>query len=107
LRPETSLSNLERALSGDSVSMRDMALKLWLDLTPLNNGFWLYWRKRVRPWAMESFEKTMETNDSVTELERIKAKRATSLQCKIVVCGGEKTQEVTRSTTEDEFRVNF
>jgi hypothetical protein len=28
LRPETSLSDLERALSGDTVSARDMALKL-------------------------------------------------------------------------------
>jgi hypothetical protein len=54
LRSETSLSDLERALSGDFVSVQDMALSCRLDLTPLNNKFWLYWRKRVRPWAMES-----------------------------------------------------
>jgi hypothetical protein len=54
LRPETSLSDLERALSGDFVSVQDMALNYRLDLTPLNNIFWFYWRKKARPWAMES-----------------------------------------------------
>jgi hypothetical protein len=54
LRPETSLSDLERALLGDFVSVQDMALSCRLDLTPLNNNFWFYWRKRVRPQAMES-----------------------------------------------------
>jgi hypothetical protein len=74
LRPETSLSDLERALSGDFVSVQDMALSCRLDLTPLNNNFWFYWRKRVRPGLWSRFKKTIETNDLVTELERIKAK---------------------------------
>jgi hypothetical protein len=39
LRPETSLSDLERALSGDFVSIQDMDLSCPLDLTPLNNKF--------------------------------------------------------------------
>jgi hypothetical protein len=56
LRPETSLSDLERALSGDFVSIQDMALRCRLDLTPLIISFWFYWRKRVRPWAMESVQ---------------------------------------------------
>jgi hypothetical protein len=30
-----------------------------------------------------------------------------NLQCKIVMCGEEKTQEVTQSTFVDEFGVNF
>jgi hypothetical protein len=37
LRPKTSLSNLERALSRYIVLVQDMALS-WLDLTPLNNN---------------------------------------------------------------------
>jgi hypothetical protein len=54
LRPETSLSNLERALLGYFGLVQDMALSCRLDLTPFNNNFWFYWFKRVRPWAMES-----------------------------------------------------
>jgi hypothetical protein len=49
----------------------------------------------------------IETNDSVTELERIKAKRATVFSEKSLCVVGRKTHEVTRSTTEDEFRVNL
>jgi hypothetical protein len=49
----------------------------------------------------------IETNDSVTELERIKAKRETIFSLKSLCVAGRKTQEVTRSTAEDEFRVNF
>jgi hypothetical protein len=36
------------------------------------------------------FKKTMEENDSVTELERIKAKRAMVFSFKILMCGGRK-----------------
>jgi hypothetical protein len=54
LRPENSLSELERDLSGDFVSVQDMPLSCRLDLTPLNDNLWFYWHKRVRPWAMES-----------------------------------------------------
>jgi hypothetical protein len=39
LKPETSLLDLERALSGEFVSIQDMALSCRLDLTPLNNRF--------------------------------------------------------------------
>jgi hypothetical protein len=39
LRPGTSLSDLERALLGDFVSIQDMALGCQLDLTPLNDNF--------------------------------------------------------------------
>jgi hypothetical protein len=48
----------------------------------------------------------METNDSVTELERI---RLSEQQCSVENHNvwQEKTQEVTRSTVVDEFRVNF
>jgi hypothetical protein len=54
LRPKTSLSDLERALSGDFISVQDINLNFGLDLTPLNNILWFYWRKKERPWAMES-----------------------------------------------------
>jgi hypothetical protein len=49
----------------------------------------------------------METNDLVTELERIKAKRATIFSLKSLCVVGRKTHEVTRSTSKDEFRVNL
>jgi hypothetical protein len=54
LRHKTSLSDLKRALSGDFLSVQDITLNSGLDLTPLNNVFWFYWRKKARPWAMES-----------------------------------------------------
>jgi hypothetical protein len=54
LRPETSLSDLDRALSRDFVSVQYITLNSRLDLTPLDNMFWFYWRNKVRPWAMES-----------------------------------------------------
>ena len=54
LRPETSLSDLERALSGQFVSVQDITLVFGLDLTLLNNIFWFHWRKKQRHWAMES-----------------------------------------------------
>jgi hypothetical protein len=56
LRSETNLSDLERALLGDFVSVEDMDLNCQLDSTPLNNKFWFYWRKGVRPRAMESIQ---------------------------------------------------
>jgi hypothetical protein len=74
LRPETSLSDLERDLSGDLVSVQDMALSYRLDLTPLTifSGSIGERKKDLGIWSR--FKKTIETNDSVTELERIKAK---------------------------------
>jgi hypothetical protein len=42
LRPETSLSDLERALSRDFVSVQDITLNSRLDLIPLNNISWFY-----------------------------------------------------------------
>jgi hypothetical protein len=39
---------------------------------------------------MESVKKTIETNDSVTELERIKAKRATVFSLKSLCVAGRK-----------------
>jgi hypothetical protein len=39
LRPENSLSDLERALEREFVSIQDMDLSYRLDLTPLNNNF--------------------------------------------------------------------
>jgi hypothetical protein len=49
----------------------------------------------------------IETNDSVTELERIKAKRETIFSEKSLCEAGGKKHEATQSTAEDEFRVHL
>jgi hypothetical protein len=74
LRPEIILSDLERALSGDVLSVQDMALSYQLDLTPLDNQFLLYWKREKDLGLWSQFKKMTETNDTVTEIERIKAK---------------------------------
>jgi hypothetical protein len=33
-----------------------MDLEQWLDLTPLKNGFWLYWHKKLRLGLWNQFE---------------------------------------------------
>jgi hypothetical protein len=74
LRPKTSLLDLERALSGDFVSIQDMALNYGLDLTPLNNISGSIGENKQDLGLWSRFKKMIETNDSVTELERIKDK---------------------------------
>jgi hypothetical protein len=74
LRPETSLSNLERALSGDFISVQDMALSYQLDLTLLCSVSGSMGERKQDLGLWSRFKKTVETNDLVTELERIKAK---------------------------------
>jgi hypothetical protein len=54
LRPETSLSDLERALSRDFVSLQDMALSYRLDLTLLYCIYGSIGEKKEIPRAMES-----------------------------------------------------
>jgi hypothetical protein len=49
----------------------------------------------------------IETNDSVTELERIKAKRATIFNLKSLCEAVGGTYKSTQSTGEDEFEVNL
>jgi hypothetical protein len=74
LRPETSLSDLERDLSRDFISVQDINLNSRLDLTLLNNISGSIGERKKDLGIWSRFKKTTETNDSVTEIERIKAK---------------------------------
>jgi hypothetical protein len=51
-----------------------MALNYRLDLTPLNNIFGSIGKRKQDLGLWNQFKKMIETNDLVTELERIKAK---------------------------------
>jgi hypothetical protein len=74
LRPDTSLSDLERALSETLSLYRDMALNCRLALTLLYNYFGSIGEIKQDLGIWSQFNKMIETNDLVTELERIKAK---------------------------------
>jgi hypothetical protein len=75
LRPKTSLSNLERALSETSSGNRTMALNMSARFNTFNTIFLVLLAKEREDLGLWSqFKKTIETNDLVTELERIKAK---------------------------------
>jgi hypothetical protein len=105
--PETSLLDLERDLSVDFISVQDMDLNYWLDLTPLNNISGSIGKRKKYLGLWSRFERMIETNDLVTELERIKVKREIVFQLKIVVCGERKTHEATPSNDGDEFKVHL
>jgi hypothetical protein len=107
LRPKNILSDLDRALSGDFVSIWDMTLSCRLYLTHLNNKFLVILVQESKTLGYGvGLRKTIEKNDSVTELERIKANRETISSLKSLCVAVRKTHEVTWSTSEDEFRVN-
>jgi hypothetical protein len=98
VRSENSLSNLERALLGDFVSTQDMDLKLLARFNTFEIMGFGYIGKREKDLGLWSrFEKNDRKNDSVTEIESIKAKREIVFSVKSLCEAGRKYRKQLRA----------